>query len=75
MRESGARRGKDRDENVQQARKQMVLALFGAFRREIMDYGKIFCPHVQAHTNHTPQNTQTTPKIKIYNLYLMYGSY
>lgn len=27
--------------------KQMVLALFGAFRHEIMDYGKIFYKHRQ----------------------------
>ncbi len=52
MRESGARRGKDRDENVQQARKQMALVLFGAFRREIMDYGKIFCPHKSYPSKH-----------------------
>lgn len=75
MRESGARREKDRDENIQQAWKQMVLALFGALRNEIMDYGKIFCPHVQAHTNHTPQKHPDHPKNKEYHLHLMYDSY
>lgn len=66
MRESGARREKDRNENVW-AWKQMVLALFGAFCHEIMDYGKIFCPHVQATHKSYPSKHPDHPK-KIKNI-------
>lgn len=74
MRESGARI-EDRDENAQQARKQMVLALFGAFRRDDNGLGENILPtHTSTHKSY-PSKHPDHPKNKKYNLYLMHGSY